>query len=256
MQPRSHETLIANQFGPRAQAYVVSPVHAHGEDLDRLAALARELAPGAVLDLGCGGGHVPFALARHAAAVSAYDLSEEMLEAVRGVVAERGLGNVRTVRGVAEQLPFADATFDLVVTRFSAHHWNDAGAGVREAARVLKCGGRAVFIDIASSEVPVLDTHLQAIEVLRDPSHVRDYAPSEWRALVGGAGLTILAERTHRLRLEFASWVERIGTPALHVAAIRSLQSSASREVVRAFEIDEHGSFTSEVIWLEAVRER
>jgi SAM-dependent methyltransferase len=178
-----------------------------------------------------------------------------MLAAVSALAETRALRNVRTVRGIAEQLPFADATFDLVVTRFSAHHWRDVATGVREAARVLQPGGRAVFIDVAGSEMPVVDTHLQAIEVLRDRSHVRDYAPAQWRALVAGAGLSIRAEHVHRLRLEFEPWVIRIGTPELHVRAIRSLQSSACEEVARALEIAADGSFTSDVISLDTVRE-
>jgi SAM-dependent methyltransferase len=238
MELGSHEQLVARQFGPRAQAYVASTVHAHGEDLDRLAVLAHGVAPARALDLGCGGGHVALTLAPHAGHVVAYDLADEMLTAVAAVAEERGLSNLQTECGVAEQIPFDDATFDLVVTRFSAHHWRDVVAGVREAARVLRPGGRAVFIDIAGSEKPVLDTHLQAIEVLRDSSHVRDYTPREWRALLGGAGLAIRSE-----------------TPELHVRAIRSLQSGASDEVVRAFEIDASGSFTSDVIWLDTYRE-
>ena len=60
----------------------------------------------------------------------------------------RGLANVRTRRGVAEKLPFEDASFDIVLSRFSAHHWQDMEMALREAARVLKPGGVAGFVEL------------------------------------------------------------------------------------------------------------
>src|SRR5215475_13265034 len=142
---RSHEALVGDQFGARASAYLTSVVHATGADLARLAALARERPDARVLDLGCGGGHVTFAVAPHAREVVAYDLSPEMLDVVARAAKERGLGNVTTQQGVVERLPFPDASFDVVLSRFSAHHWHGFDAALREAARVLKPGGVAGF---------------------------------------------------------------------------------------------------------------
>src|SRR5690606_4010542 len=127
-------------------------------------------------DLGCGGGHVSLRVAPHVAKVSAIDLSAEMLAAVERVAAERKLANVTTRRCAAEALPFADASFDVVLSRFSAHHWSDLDAGLREARRVLRRGGLAMLVDSISPGSPLLDTHLQAMEVLRDPTHVRNYS--------------------------------------------------------------------------------
>src|SRR5919112_26316 len=78
----SHDGLVTRQFGPRARDYVVSAVHAHGEDLDAIAAIASDRRPARALDLGCGGGHVSFALSPHASEVVAVDISDEMLAAV------------------------------------------------------------------------------------------------------------------------------------------------------------------------------
>src|SRR5215471_13287228 len=133
---RNHEALVGDQFGARASAYLTSVVHATGTDLARLAALARERAEARVLDLGCGGGHVTFAVAPHVREVVACDLSPEMLDVVARAARERGLANVTTQRGVAEHLPFADASFDMMMSRYSAHHWRDFSSGLSEAARV------------------------------------------------------------------------------------------------------------------------
>ena len=120
-----HHTMVARSFGACADAYVSSAVHAAGPDLMALGDLLRATRPESLLDLGCGGGHVSFTAAPLAGAVTAYDLSPDMLDAVARNARDRGLANITTQQGPAEALPFADASFDHVVTRYSAHHWRD-----------------------------------------------------------------------------------------------------------------------------------
>jgi 2-polyprenyl-3-methyl-5-hydroxy-6-metoxy-1,4-benzoquinol methylase len=79
---RAHEQLVDAQFGPRAKAYVESAVHARGPDLEALESVVSGVRPARALDLGTGGGHVAYLMARHAGAVTASDLSREMLAAV------------------------------------------------------------------------------------------------------------------------------------------------------------------------------
>ncbi|HEX7741664.1 MAG TPA: class I SAM-dependent methyltransferase, partial [Sphingobium sp.] len=119
---KSHQAVVTEQFGPRANAYVTSAVHANGEDLQQIAGLVPGRNTARVLDLGCGGGHVSFAMAPEVSEVVAYDLSQDMLTAVTRVAVERGFDNLRTECGAAEKLPFEDAAFGVVATRFSAHH--------------------------------------------------------------------------------------------------------------------------------------
>ena len=246
--------VVEAQFGPRAEAYLQSAVHAQGADLAAFASLLEGSGSARLLDLGCGGGHMAFAAAPHVADVVAYDLSSGMLAVVARAAAERGLGNIRTEQGRAESLPFADASFDWVASRFSAHHWSDWAAGLREAFRVLKPGGRGVFIDVISPGTPVLDTYLQAVEVLRDTSHVRDYTRSEWEAALSAAGFFTNASRTHRLRMEFAGWIARMRTPDALAAAIRALQAAMAEPVRRHFAIEADGSFMIDVVMFEVAR--
>src|ERR1700722_20149602 len=98
MTGKSHDTVVAGQFGSHAADYVASAVHSQGPDLDQIAALVAGLVNGSgvarVLDLGCGGGHVSFRVAKLAGEVVAYDLSQDMLDEVARQAAARGLHNI------------------------------------------------------------------------------------------------------------------------------------------------------------------
>lgn len=251
---KDHAGAVAAQFGPQAQAYVASAVHAGGPDLEALGQILAAATPGRALDLGTGGGHVAYLMAGHAAEVVATDLSSEMLAAVRATAAARGIVNLQTVETAAESLPFAEGSFDFLACRYSAHHWLDLGAGLSEARRVLAPGSRAVFIDVIAAGRPLLDTHLQAVELLRDTSHVRDYSAAEWLAALGRAGFAVGALRTWRIRMDFPVWTARMRTPAPLVTAIRAVQEAAAAETRAHFQIEADGSFLLDVMMAEAVR--
>jgi ubiquinone/menaquinone biosynthesis C-methylase UbiE len=253
---RSHEALVECQFGPRASAYLASPVHADGADLIALTQLVQSRPGARILDLGCGSGHVSFMAAPHARELVAYDLSAEMLAVVEATARERGLGNVTTRQGPAEHLPFDEASFDVVLSRYSAHHWGDFAGGLREAARVLKSDGVAGFVDSVAPRSALHDTFLQALEMLRDPSHVRNYAQAQWETALAEVGLSCETKRHFRVRLDFAAWVKRMATPTLQIEAIRALQKTVSSDVTAYFETAGDGSFSIDVALFEARKSR
>ncbi len=248
----SQQHVVNEQFGERADMYLRSVVHAQGADLEAMVALARERPGGRVLDLGCGGGHVALNVAPHAAEVVAYDLSAEMLAVTQQAARERGLVHVTTQQGMVEALPFENASFDLVLSRYSAHHWRDLPAALGEARRVLRKGGIAGFVDAVAPAVPWVDTYLQTIELLRDRSHVRNYAVTEWLGALERARFTAREAGRFRVRLDFASWVERMRTPTVLVDAIRELQRTVAVEVSDPLGTEADGSFCLDVALFRA----
>jgi SAM-dependent methyltransferase len=248
----SQQDYAAQHYAPRAQDYLTSQVHAAGEDLDQVEALLRGLGAARVLDLGCGGGHVSYRAAPHAKEVVAVDVTARMLDVVAETAAARGITNIVPQQAAAENLPFADAYFDIVASRFSAHHWQDMQAGLAQARRVLAPGGRAIFIDTIAPAEAVLDTHLQTVELLRDASHVRNYNFAEWIVALEGAGFQVDGVTRRRLRLEFASWTGRTRTPPHYAAVIRAVQNAASAAVRNHFAVEEDGSFTLDTLAITA----
>lgn len=247
-----HEALVKSQFGGQAAAYLQSNVHAQGADLRRLSEWLSEDSEATVLDVGCGAGHASFTAATQVAQVTAYDLSEGMLAVVAEEAQKRGLNNITCAQGPAEILPFGDNSFDIVISRYSAHHWHDMQAALMEIRRVLKPGGRFIMMDIASPGKAILDVWLQTIEMLRDPSHIRNYSQGEWLAMVNNRGMVVDKLVGDTLHLEFSSWVARMKTPDNIIEAIRYLQEKVSHEVSEHFAIAADGSFTSDTIMFQA----
>ena len=173
-----------------------------------------------ILDVACGPGIIAAALAPRAREVVAFDLTPEMLTKARQRCAEAGLTNVTFREGSATALPFPDACFDAVVTRLSIHHFEKPQSPMAEMARALKPGGTLVLADVVSSEVPEESALHNAIEILRDPSHVRMLPVSELTALIEGVGLTIEHRETWDETREFEEWVRIVDDPH-RVAPVR-----------------------------------
>lgn len=225
------ETAIQRLFGAAAARYAASGYHGAGPDLAAMVEAASPRGDERVLDVGCGAGHTALAFAPHVREVVGLDLTEPMLAQARELAARRGIANLRCERGNAHALPYPEGCFDLVTCRQCAHHFGRPETALREAARVLRPGGRLVLVDSVAPEDPAQDTFLNTIELLRDPSHVRDHAVSRWLVLLESAGLAAECRRTWRLEIDFDDWVARMATPSPVVAVLRGLLGAATDAV-------------------------
>jgi ubiquinone/menaquinone biosynthesis C-methylase UbiE len=204
-------TGFANSAATTDQAQVARFVEAIGEH-----------AHGRVLDVACGPGIVTSTLAARAREVVALDLTPQMLDKARQRCAEAGRTNVLFKEGSATALPFADAVFDAVVTRLSLHHYPEPRLALNEMLRVLRCEGTLAIADVVSSEFPEKSELHNAIEVLRDPSHVRMLPASELIALIARSGVAIKREEAWDQAREFEEWLGIVANPE-RVAPLRTL---------------------------------
>lgn len=245
---------VQHQFSQVAANYRTSQVHARGEELDRMVFILQQNGAKVILDAGSGPGHTALVMAPHAEKVVALDLSLEMLSQGQLLADERQISNVEFRQGDVEELPFPAGSFDAVVSRFSAHHWPEPLQALRNCRHVLQHrGGCLLLADTVSFAHHTVDTHVQAIELLRDPSHVRDHTPEQWMSMLGEAGFAPEIVYTWDLRIDFASWIARMATPPDVAAIIHKLMRNAPSEVQTALQIGEDGSFTHRCALLKAV---
>jgi SAM-dependent methyltransferase len=199
---------MTDTWSKRAQAMRDSPTHKAGPDLDRVIELC-EPAPGmTAIDVATGGGHVARRLREEGAEVVTLDPAPGMHPDV-------------VARG--EDIPFADAAFDVAVCRIAAHHFGDVALAVREMARVAR--DRVVLQDnLFQSE------QVEEAERLHDPTHVRCYTEEEWRTFFAGAGLRVDELEIMRRRLPLEPWLERAETPPDDAERVRELLADRTED--------------------------
>lgn len=185
----SHRDRILDQFTRQAVPFSTAPSIGDPAALQRLVEVSGAGPDDTVLDVACGPGLVVCAFApvvRHATGV---DVTPAMLDRARTLAAERGVTNVTWRHGDVLPLPFDDASFSLVVSRFAFHHFERPEAVLAEMRRVCRPGGRVVVYDLLSSDDPAKAAAFHALEMLRDPSHVRALRRDELAALFPAVGL-------------------------------------------------------------------
>ena len=195
-----------NEWDDRAAYYRSSPTHAEGADLDQVVAWC-EPGPGVTaLDVATGGGHVARRLRELGAVVTTSDAAA---------------GMEPDVVCTAEDLPFADASFDVVVCRVAMHHFQDPARAVREMARVTR---RLVVIE----DTLFIDRLVQEAERLRDATHASHYSREEFLRMLAEAGSHLLAEAVFTKRHEMDDWLSGTGCTGAVAERVRELLAHVS----------------------------
>ena len=119
---------------------------------------------------------------------------------------------------------------DIVTCRVAAHHFRAPEQAIAEMARVLRPNGRLVLVDNYAPDRQELDEFINRLEVLRDPSHVREHTLAQWQGFMAAAGLRVEIRALDCIRLDFADWVRRSQTPPDAVQRLREMLLSASPE--------------------------
>jgi SAM-dependent methyltransferase len=209
---------MTDVWSERAEAYAESDTHREGRDLDLLVSWAEGRT---ALDVATGGGHV------------ARRLRERGFEVI---TLDPAPGMRADVLASAEDIPFADASFDTVATRIAPHHFSDIRAAVGEMARVAR---RVVLIEdtLYDSE------QVEEAERLHDPTHVRSYSEQEWRSFLEDAGLGVEEVELQAKRRDFGAWCDRTGCTGADRERARELLGNR---------IDNEGGYTDTKILIRA----
>ena len=192
---------MTDVWSQRADAFRDSPTHREGPDLDLLVEWCEPGPEVKVLDVATGGGHVARRLREAGCTV---------------ITADPAPGMRPDVVAPAEELPFADGSFDVVACRIAAHHFQDVRRAVGELARVTQ---RLVVVE----DNVFVDDAVEEAERLRDPTHVRCYSEEEWKDLLTDAGLEVEQVEHFERRPVVDDWFARVDTPPADAARVREL---------------------------------
>ena len=229
MSTSSHRDLIVDQFTRQATPFSTATTIASEEAL-RLLVGACGAGPGdTVLDVACGGGLVVCAFAQVVHQAEGIDITPAMLDRARALAAEKGLTNTTWRQGDVLPLPYPDASFTIVTSRFTFHHFQDPLGVLREMARVCAPGGRVAVVDTDASADPAKAAAFNRMELLRDPSHVRAMPGAELTGLFAAAGLPAPRRASYELRDDLENLLRRSFPNAGDDNKIRALfRASAS----------------------------
>lgn len=219
------------RFSQFAQGYVNSPTHAKGADLERLLEVANPQAGWIACDIATGGGHTALKFAPRVRRMVATDYAPTMLASARAFIETQGANNVAYVPADAENLPFAEASFDLITCRIAPHHFPDIYRFVREAARALKPGGVLIVQDHVVPDEEKAAAYVEAFERLRDPSHNRALSEAEWRGDYLDSGLTVDHVEILRRSAKMLPWAERQGCTPEVIERLHILLAQAPKAV-------------------------
>jgi SAM-dependent methyltransferase len=204
---------VSDVWSSRAEAYRTSSTHATDADLDIVVSLCEPGDGVKALDVATGGGHVARRLREHGAQV---------------VTADPAPGMRADVLCFAEDIPFEDGSFDVVVTRIAPHHFADIGRAITEMARVSK---RLVVVEDTLYTSP----DVEAAEQLRDPTHVRNLSESDWRAAFADAELEVDRVEHFAKTHPLDDWLARTECTGADAARVRELLADVTDDDGRAW---------------------
>jgi SAM-dependent methyltransferase len=189
---------VGDVWSARADAYRDAADQQAGDDLELLVSWAEGRT---ALDVASGGGHTARRLEE-----AGFDVVS--LDPAPGMRAD--------VLARAEDIPFADSSFDVVTCRIAPHHFEDVSAAVGELARVAR---RLVLIE----DTLFVSETVEEAERLRDPTHVRSYSNQEWRGLLESAGLTVEEVRVLEKARPVDVWLARAGCTGAEAERVKEL---------------------------------
>jgi ubiquinone/menaquinone biosynthesis C-methylase UbiE len=209
MTNEAHGSLIRDQFTRQATPFSTATPITDAGALKMIIDLAAPGPDDTLVDVACGGGIVVCAFAPHLRHATGIDMTPAMLDRARGLATKQRIANVTWREGDVASLPWPEASFTIVLTRFAVHHFPDPLAVSREMVRVCAPGGRIIVVDTCASGDPAKAEAFNRLEKLRDPSHIRALPLAELKTLFTSTGLAEPQVSFYELRDEVKNLLAR-----------------------------------------------
>jgi len=218
-----HKDLIREEFTRQADEYARAQVIRDEAHIEQFVRMINPAADARVLEVATGPGYIAMALARVAREVVGVDLTEAPLQIAERNRSERSLDNVSFRVADAENLPFADGEFDVVVCRFAVHHFENPRSVLGEMARVCRAGGMLAVEDMVASEHLARAEYHNRFERLRDTSHTRALPMSELLRTLADCGFEIERFESLGLKNPVERWLSASHTPSDRAEEVRAM---------------------------------
>lgn len=199
-----HNDQVIAQFTQEAEAFASAR---HIQDVQALDLLLQVSGAGAqdrCLDVACGPGIVACHFAKVVLAATGIDLTPAMLEQARKLQRSHGLDNLAWDLGDATALPYSNASFSIVTSRYAFHHLQDPGAALAEMVRVCSAGGTLAVMDLCVCEDVEKAARFNRMERHHDPSHVRALSLTQHHRLFALNDLPRPSESFHRINVSLS----------------------------------------------------
>lgn len=222
----SNLSKINKAFTEQAAGFESEKLHLSKQEyLDYTVRMTAPQKTDSVLEVAAGTCVCGRSIALYADHVICLDATPAMLEVGKAECEKAGISNISFIKGFAEELPFLDSSFDIVISRLAFHHFAGVEEPFKEMARVLKPGGKLVMIDMIAGDEALRD-EVDRIERLRDPSHVRDLTLSEMRNLYAANGISLKSQEQTDIPVSLEAWMELTKPDEEIRAKIRSMMQT------------------------------
>ena len=219
--------LVEHQFRRNPDSFARMPAGADAKFLHYMVSISGVAPNDKVLDVACGTGACTMAFAARCDRVVGLDVSPDLIARARAEAARRESANVDFVAGEVERMPFADATFDAAVCRFSFHHCVHPERVFAEMARAVKPHGWIVIVDMTAVEDSARAALHNEMERLCDPTHARTLAPSEFERMFAAHGFAVAMKIARMSRTTAEDWMRFGGAPAENAPRLRAMLEDA-----------------------------
>lgn len=224
---KEQRAAVQRIYNRDSDYYITSTPHARSNSLTRAFEVLRPQG-GVLLDVATGAGHTAFKMAEGCRKVIASDLTRGMIASARKLAAEKKVANALFLRADSENLGFRDGALDYVSVRIAPHHFADVQRFLKEVARVLKPGGKLMYVDNVAPEEPREAAAYNRFEKVRDPSHNRCDTVPALIEMMEGAGLRILHCEMVRKKMVLDEWTNRPHLDAGTKGELRAFLEGAS----------------------------
>jgi ubiquinone/menaquinone biosynthesis C-methylase UbiE len=258
--PKGNESIVREEFKKQATGFSNKLLTLNSEELLNWIRVSLNLNTGmTVLDVAAGTGILSRSIAPFVQKVTSIDLSQDMISEGNYQNQQLNITNIDFKMAHAEDIPYNQGSFDLVISRLAFHHFTNPEKVLQEMSRVCDESGNVCVVDMISPEDDTLYNLYNNYERLRDPSHTNALKESEFVKLFKLIGLEIFSMETLDVPIHLQRWLELTRTNDQIANLINrdiALELETKKEITGLFPYIDNGEIKFNQKWIKIIGKR